>query len=86
MAARLVREVADLVRRAEHAKKPLATLAIEADIRFSSAADRAAFTIELTSALTSALTKLVSRYHDETATGGRWHRVFIASHPRPAKP
>jgi DNA-binding transcriptional ArsR family regulator len=80
LAARLVREVADLARRAERSRRPLATLALDADIRFASAADRAAFTGELTRAVTD----LAARYHDEAAPGGRWHRLVIAAHPRPA--
>jgi DNA-binding transcriptional ArsR family regulator len=82
LAARLVREVADLARRAEQSGRPLATLALDADIRFASAAERAAFTAELTRTVTD----LAARYHDETAPGGRWHRLVIAAHPRPATP
>ncbi|MGE0878329.1 MAG: ArsR/SmtB family transcription factor [Acidimicrobiia bacterium] len=77
VAARLVREVADLARRADAAKRPVATLTIDTDIRFRSAAERAAFTEELAQAVTS----LASRYHDERSAGGRWHRLVVASHP-----
>ncbi|MGD9793143.1 MAG: helix-turn-helix domain-containing protein [Acidimicrobiia bacterium] len=80
VAARMVREVADLARRAERAHKPLATLTIDTDIRFANAADRAAFTDELTRAVTA----LAAKYHDEAAPGGRWHRLVVAAHPRPA--
>jgi DNA-binding transcriptional ArsR family regulator len=79
IAARMVREVADLMRGAERAGKPLATLTIDTEIRFASAADRAAFTAELGSHVAS----LVARYHDQTAAGGRWHRLVVAAHPRP---
>lgn len=82
LAARLVREVADLARRAEAAGRTLPTLAIDTEIRFASAADRAAFTAELT----QAVTRLAARYHDEQADGGRWHRLVVAAHPRPAPP
>lgn len=80
VAARMVGEVIDLARRAEAADKPLATLAIDTEIRFATAADRSAFTSELTAAVTS----LASRYHDERATRGRWHRVVVAAHPIPS--
>lgn len=80
LAARMVREVAGLARRAEQAGKPLATLAIDTEIRFASADDRAAFTEELGTCITS----LVASYHDATAPGGRWHRLVVAAHPRPA--
>jgi DNA-binding transcriptional ArsR family regulator len=79
LGARIVREVGALARRAEQAEQRLATLAIDTEIRFRSAADRAAFTEDLTSAVTS----LVSRYHDADAPRGRPHRLVIAAHPLP---
>jgi hypothetical protein len=57
--------------------KRLATMALDTDVRFASAADRASFAEDLASAVTS----LVSRYHDETAERGRDHRVIVAVHP-----
>lgn len=78
--ARMLREVATLARGADRAGRPLATMSIDTEIRFASAAERAAFTAELTHAVTG----LAARYHDETAAGGRWHRLVVASHPRPA--
>lgn len=80
LAARMVKEVADLARRAEQAGKPLPTLAIDTEVRFRSAAERA----EFTAALAAAVTDLTARYHDESAAGGRWHRLVIAAHPRPS--
>src|SRR5262245_17396875 len=44
LAARIVREVGDLWRRARHSDKRLATLSIDAVIRFRSPEERAAFT------------------------------------------
>ena len=80
IAARMVREVAELARGAERAGQPLATLAIDTEIRFGSAAERAAFTDELAAAVTS----LAARYHRESAPGGRWHRLIVAAHPHPS--
>jgi DNA-binding transcriptional ArsR family regulator len=80
LAARIVREVGDLARRAEQAGKRLPTLAMDTEIRFRSSAERAAFTDELASAVTA----LVSRYHDESTPGGRSHRLTVAAHPVPA--
>lgn len=77
VAARMVREVAELARRAEARSQPLASLAIDTEIRFASATERAAFTDELTRAVTS----LAARYHDEAAPRGRWHRLVVAAHP-----
>ncbi|KRR18030.1 winged helix-turn-helix domain-containing protein [Bradyrhizobium retamae] len=79
LGARIVREVGDLWKRARKADKQLATLSIDAEIRFASPAARAAFTRELT----QAITELVSRYHDANASGGRNHRLVIVSHPFP---
>jgi DNA-binding transcriptional ArsR family regulator len=81
LGARLVREVADLVRRANESGKRLATLAIDTEVRFRSPADRAAFSHELT----EAIAKLVSKYHDESAPHGRAHRLVIVAHPLPQK-
>jgi hypothetical protein len=79
LAARIVREVSALMRRARDTHKRLATLSLDTEIRFKSAADRAAFTNELTEAVTT----LVSRYHDATTPGGRAHRLVIVAHPLP---
>jgi DNA-binding transcriptional ArsR family regulator len=81
LGARIIREVGDLVRRAKAADKRLATLSVDTEVRFRSAADRAAFSSELT----EAVAKLVSKYHDESAPGGRVHRLVIVAHPLPQK-
>jgi DNA-binding transcriptional ArsR family regulator len=77
LAARLVRDVGNLVTGAAKADKKVATFALDGEVRFATAADRAAFAEELATAVTS----LVAKYHDETATGGRAHRVVVAVHP-----
>src|SRR5712691_3696331 len=66
VAARLVRDVGALITGATKAHKRIATLAMDGEVRFASAADRAAFAKELA----SAVTRLVSKYHDETAERG----------------
>ncbi len=82
LGARVVREVGDLARRANEANKRLATLAVDTEVRFRSPADRAAFSRELA----EAITRLVSKYHDESAPGGRAHRLVVMAHPQPQKP
>ena len=82
LGARVVREVADLVRRAATAGKRLATLAIDTEVRFRSAAERAAFSAELA----EAVAKLVAKYHDASAPGGRPHRLVVVAHPLPSDP
>ena len=81
LGARIVREVGDLLRRATEIGKRLATLSLDTEIRFRSAADRAAFSSELT----EGITKLVAKYHDASAPGGRAHRLVIVAHPLPQK-
>jgi DNA-binding transcriptional ArsR family regulator len=82
LAAKLVRDVGGLVTGADRAGKKVATFAIDGEVRFASATDRAAFADELTTAIND----LVGRYHDEHAPGGRTHRLVVAVHPRVSKP
>jgi DNA-binding transcriptional ArsR family regulator len=77
LAARLVRDVGLLLTGSAREGKRVSTFAIEGEVRFGSAAERAAFAEELASAVTA----LVSKYHDEKAAGGRPHRVVVAVHP-----
>ena len=76
LAGRVVREVGGLAHRAAAAGKRLPTLAIDTEIRFRSAEDRAAFADELTAAVID----LAARYHHDD---GRPHRLIVAAHPRP---
>ena len=79
LAARIVDEVSDLLRRSKDADKRLATLSLDTEIRFRSATDRAAFSNDLAGAVMT----LVSRYHDVSAPGGRAHRLVVVAHPLP---
>ncbi|MFC4588466.1 ArsR/SmtB family transcription factor [Sphaerisporangium corydalis] len=78
LAARLVRDVGELVTGATKARRRVATFAVDGRVRFASAADRAAFAERLAEAVTA----LAGEYHDETAEGGREHRVIVALHPQ----
>lgn len=83
LAARLVRDVGRLLTREGRGsdqageRMRIATFALDAQVRFASAHDRAEFTAKLANALAA----LVAGYHDESAAGGRPHRVLIALHP-----
>lgn len=77
LAAKLVRDVGTLMTGAARAGKRVATYALDGEVRFASAADRAAFAEELAATVTA----LVSKYHDDQAPGGRSHRVVVAVHP-----
>lgn len=77
LAGRVIREVGALARRAAAEQKRLATMALDTEIRFRSAAERAAFTADLLAAVTA----LAGRYHDAQAPGGRSYRLVVLAHP-----
>ncbi|NUR57993.1 MAG: helix-turn-helix transcriptional regulator [Catenulispora sp.] len=79
LGARLVQEVGALLTGATRAQRRVATFAVDAQVRFASAADRAAFVEELTQTVGD----LVGRYHDEGAAGGRAHRLVVGLHQIP---
>ncbi|HSU45766.1 MAG TPA: helix-turn-helix domain-containing protein [Arthrobacter sp.] len=78
LAGRMVQEVGKLIAGAAAARQKLATFAIDGEITFRTAADRAAFAEELG----VAVTQLVDKYHDGGASPrGRRHRLVVALHP-----
>jgi DNA-binding transcriptional ArsR family regulator len=77
LAARIVREVSGLLHRSEELDKRLPTLSIDTVIRFRSPVDRAVFSKDLAEAVAA----LAGRYHDESAPGGRPHRLVVVAHP-----
>ncbi|MEY2243426.1 ArsR/SmtB family transcription factor [Streptomyces sp. BF23-18] len=77
LGARLVRDVGLLVTGATKARKRLATYALDGEVTFASAADRAAFIEELTAGVSA----LIRKYHDGDAEAGRPHRIVVAVHP-----
>jgi len=82
LAARLVREVGELIVRAKRARRPLATFGVDSKISFASASDRAAFAAELSDGIEA----LISKYHDTSAPGAREHRLILALHPSITRP
>jgi len=81
VAARLVSDVGALITGATRAGRRVATFALDGEVRFATAADRAAFAEELAAAVVG----LVGRYHDDTAQGGRAYRIVVAVHPAPGR-
>src|SRR4051794_24111522 len=75
--ARLVRDVGILITGASKAGQRIATYALDGEVRFATAQDRAAFAEELTNAVTG----LVAKYHDESGARGRAYRIVVAVHP-----
>lgn len=76
LAARVVREVGTLVRRAGTSGRRVPTLTVDTRIGFRSAADRAAFADDLTAAVLD----LAARYHHDD---GQPYRLVVAAHPIP---
>lgn len=82
LAGRLIREVGGMVvrSRATTGHPPVPVLGLDAEVRFRSPTERAAFADELA----DTVVHLVARYHDESAPQGRRHRVLVGVHPIPA--
>ncbi len=77
VAGRLVADVGSLLAGATKARQRVATFAMDGEIRFASASDRAAFAEELVATVGG----LIAKYHDAGATDGRRHRLVVAVHP-----
>ncbi|MEV7318709.1 helix-turn-helix domain-containing protein [Streptomyces sp. NPDC093970] len=75
--ARLVRDVGTLISGAAKARRRLATYALDGEVRFASAADRAAFVQELTAGVSA----LIRKYDAPDGEDGRDHRIVVALHP-----
>lgn len=76
LAGRTVQEMGKLITGAAAARQKLATFAIDGEITFRTAADRAAFAEDLG----MAVSRLADKYHHGGA-GGRKHRLVVALHP-----
>jgi hypothetical protein len=77
LAARAIREVAGLTRKAARSRKRLATLALDAEVRLARPADFPAFAEELG----RAVAEVVARHHDDEAPGGRRFRIVAGAWP-----
>jgi DNA-binding transcriptional ArsR family regulator len=81
VAASAIRDVAAAQQRAAKSKRKVATLALQTDVRFATAADRRAFAEDLA----NAVARLVAKYHDEETPGGRAFRFIVGAYPARAK-
>jgi DNA-binding transcriptional ArsR family regulator len=81
VAAEAIREVAAAQQKAAAAHKRLATFSMRADVRFANAADRQAFTEQLA----NAVAKLVAKFNDDHAAGGRSFRFVVGAYPSKRK-
>jgi hypothetical protein len=76
-AAKIVRDLRILRRRADRADQRVATFTLETEVRFASARDRDAFT----RALSTNVAQLTVKYHDEHARNGRLFRFVLGAYP-----
>lgn len=81
VAAQTIRDVAAAQELAEKQNKRVATFSLQADVRFRSAAERHAFTEELS----NAVAKLVATYNDDLVEGGRTFRFVVGAYPTKRK-
>lgn len=79
LATRMVRELGELITGARRTRKRVGTFGLDGEVRFGTPDDRAAFADDLT----DAIARLVSRYHDDSAVGGRRHRLIVGMHSVP---
>jgi DNA-binding transcriptional ArsR family regulator len=77
VAARTIREVADLAEIARRTGKRLTTLTLDTSVTFATPAVREAFANELV----AEITRLVAKYHQTDAASGRAYRLFVGAHP-----
>ena len=77
LAARAIREIAGLSRKAAGSKKRLATLALDAEVRLARPADFPAFADELARAVAA----VIANHHDDDAPGGRSFRIVAGAWP-----
>ena len=77
LGAKLIHDNALLQRAAEKAGKKLATLSLETEIAFASAAKRNEFAEELA----NQVARLAAKYHEQHAPGSRRFRLVLTAHP-----
>jgi DNA-binding transcriptional ArsR family regulator len=79
LAARAITELAWLRERASEPGKKLATMSLQAEIRFASTPQRNAFAAELA----HEVARLVAKYNVDEKIGGQSFRLIAGAYPRP---
>jgi DNA-binding transcriptional ArsR family regulator len=79
VAARLIRELAEIRPAADAEGKRVPTLTLQSEIRFSTPHAQHAFAHELT----EQTARLISKYHDQDAPCGRTFRFIAGTYPAP---
>ena len=80
-AGRLLRDLSEHTAGAAAARKRVATLTLETEIRFASAEERTAFAEELS----TAIARIAAKYHHAGASGGRTCRLIVGAYPAQKK-
>ena len=80
-AGRAIRDLALVRSRADAAGKKIATLTLEANVKFASPETRNAFAEEFT----ESVARLVAKYHDESSPTGRNFRLLVGVYPKPPR-
>jgi DNA-binding transcriptional ArsR family regulator len=78
LAARALRELAELLDRAKKKRARLATVSVNTSVRLESPAAFNAFATDLT----QAVAKVIAKHHKEQGEG-RWFRVVVGAYPGP---
>jgi DNA-binding transcriptional ArsR family regulator len=78
-AGRAIQDLALVRSRADAAGKKIATLTLEANVKFASPETRNAFAEELA----ESVARLVAKYHDESSPNGRNFRLLVGVYPKP---
>jgi DNA-binding transcriptional ArsR family regulator len=76
-AGRLLRDLGETSAKAAAARKRVATLTLEADVRFATVDARTAFAEELS----TAVARLIAKYDDEATAGGRTFHLIVGAYP-----
>lgn len=77
VASRIIRDLSELRRRAERARKTVPTLTIDTRVRVASAESQHAFATELANAVAA----VVEKYHDDRTPNGRTFTCAVSVHP-----
>jgi DNA-binding transcriptional ArsR family regulator len=80
-AGRAIRDLALVRSRADAAGKKIATLTLEANVKFASPETRNAFAEEFA----ESVARLVAKYHDESSPTGRNFRLLVGVYPKPPR-
>ena len=80
VAARIIRDLAELRARADRTKKAVPTLTLDTCVRVASAEAQHAFATELA----NAVARVVEKYHDDQSPNGRTFACAVTVHPHVA--